>query len=116
VARAAAPADSITIHEQSVPIADIVRESALMMRVKQDDATVKKYAAAMAGGAVFPPIEIMEVDTRLLLTSGVHRTAAVELNGGTHILAHVRYLAGRSSRRRARGCAWWAQAQQQRQA
>jgi hypothetical protein len=44
----------------------------------------------MAGGAVFPPIEIMEVDKRLLLTGGAHRTAAVELNGGTDILAHVR--------------------------
>jgi hypothetical protein len=83
-------APAIAIQEQLIPIPSIVREPAFMMRVALNDATVKKYAAAMAAGALFPPIDIVEVDKRLLLTGGFHRTAAMELNGGSAILAHVR--------------------------
>lgn len=83
-------ASNSTIGERMVPIADIIREAALMMRVKIDDATVSKYAAAMQDGAIFPPIEITDVGGLLVLNSGFHRTAATELNGNTAILALVR--------------------------
>lgn len=83
-------APAIAIQEQLIPIHSIVREPAFMMRVALNEATVKKYAAAMAAGALFPPIDIVEVDKRLLLTGGFHRTAGMELNGGSAILAHVR--------------------------
>src|ERR1700758_3727466 len=45
-----------TIQEHRVTISSIVRDPVLMMRVKRDEATVKKYAGAMSDGAVFPPV------------------------------------------------------------
>lgn len=87
--QAATPATAI--QEQLVAIAGIVREPALMMRVKLSEATVEKYAAAMKAGAVFPPVEIMQIDGKLLLTGGFHRTAAAASNGDTTILAQVRF-------------------------
>jgi hypothetical protein len=81
---------AVTIQQHLIPISSIVREDAFMMRVTLDQETVTKYAAAMAAGAVFPPIEVMEVGEQKFLTGGFHRTAAAELNGATEIVAQIR--------------------------
>jgi hypothetical protein len=79
-----------TIIERMVKIAAIEDDVELCMRVNGlNPETVKEYAAAMKAGAEFPPVELTQVGSLLMLTNGFHRRAAALKLGETEILARI---------------------------
>jgi hypothetical protein len=73
-----------------IEVADIISNKAMLMRVKVDGKTVRQYAKAMEGGAVFPPIVCFEVAGELILTDGFHRVEAYKSLGVEKVNADVR--------------------------
>jgi hypothetical protein len=73
-----------------IDVADIISNKAMLMRVKVDGSTVRQYAKAMEGGAVFPPVICFEVNGDLILTDGFHRVEAYKSRGVQKIHADVR--------------------------
>lgn len=54
-----------------------------------DQQTVDRYAAAMLGGAVFPPIVLAIAEGGLVVVDGNHRRAGAEKAGATHVHAYI---------------------------
>lgn len=68
----------------------LVLDPALQCRVQMDAETIEEYAEAMAEGAVFPPVEVIEVDGQLLVVDGWHRVRAARRVAKSAIVARVR--------------------------
>lgn len=77
------------IKETMVSIADIIEDPKLMMRVKLDETIIKLFLEALKNGIEFPPIELMEVEKRLLLADGWHRIEAHRRHKLKKIKSHV---------------------------
>jgi hypothetical protein len=74
---------------ESVPLHQIAMDETLQVRKKLDDATVKKYAAAMAAHAEFPPVLLGRIGDGLLLVDGWHRVNAARIAGREEIEAII---------------------------
>jgi hypothetical protein len=72
-----------------LPLTEIKRDPRLMLRVKMSQETVKTYAAALKRGDYFPPVEVAEVEGKLILTNGFHRAEAREKAGKEEIEAII---------------------------
>lgn len=88
-ARVVASAAVTLTHVATVPIADLTRTGGTHGRagIRQD--LVLRYAAAMRDGAIFPPIEVMDVAGTYYVTNGFHRIAAAELTGETAVPCYI---------------------------
>jgi hypothetical protein len=79
------------VEPATIALASITRDPALLCRADGVDAsTVAEYAAAMRGGAVFPPIVVFTDAKGTWLADGFHRCAAFESLGAADVPADVR--------------------------
>jgi hypothetical protein len=67
----------------------IAMDESLQVRKKLDLATVKRYAAAMAMHAEFPPIQLGRIGDGLILVDGWHRVCAARMAGWEEIEAII---------------------------
>lgn len=70
---------SMPIH--SLPISEIVRDTALQPRAQLDSAIIQEYAERIKAGDKFPPLDVWDTPEGMLLSSGFHRVAAYESAG-----------------------------------
>jgi uncharacterized ParB-like nuclease family protein len=61
-----------------LPLTDITLDETLHVRAGTTSAVVAHYKEAMAGGAVFPPLDVFLLDGAYLLADGYHRFRAAE--------------------------------------
>ncbi len=62
----------------TLPVKSLTFDRALQCRVEMDDAIVDEYAAAMKDGAVFPAIDVVDVDGKRFVVDGWHRAYATK--------------------------------------
>lgn len=86
---------------EAIQLARITRDSALQVRSKVDEATVKRYATAMEVGIEFPPIKLARVNDVLYLVDGWHRVSAAYEIGRSNIEAEIYDMTMKHA-------AWWA--------
>jgi hypothetical protein len=73
-----------------IEVGDIICPESMLMRVKTDKPTIRQYAKAMEGGAVFPPVLCYRIGDELILADGFHRVEAYRSIGVEKIQADVR--------------------------
>lgn len=64
-----------------VAITDLVRDPDYQVRGRLDDATISRYANALAEGCNMPPIRVADVEGSLIVVDGWHRLAAYDRLG-----------------------------------
>jgi len=79
-------------HSPAAPEQEILIESiadSVKVRAKASRVTTEEYAAAMADGAIFPPVTLCKIGDTLTLSDGANRVAAAVKNGCKTIRATV---------------------------
>lgn len=66
---------------RTVAIAELVRDEALQVRAKLDDATIRAYAGKYKAGVDMAPVKVAVVEGVPLVVDGWHRLAALESIG-----------------------------------
>lgn len=64
----------------TVAITDLVRDPDYQVRAELDDATIHRYANALAADCIMPPIRVAKVNGSLIVVDGWHRLAAYDLS------------------------------------
>lgn len=77
------------LDDGTIELDRITRDWSLQVRGRMDDGAVARYAAAMEAGSEFPPVELGEVGSSLLLVDGWHRIEAARRVGRSRILARI---------------------------
>lgn len=77
------PAELIATPQNTstLAITDLVRDPAYQVRAELDDATIHRYANALAADCIMPPIRVASVNGSLIVVDGWHRLAAYDLSG-----------------------------------
>jgi ParB-like chromosome segregation protein Spo0J len=73
-----------------IKLSEITRPDYTQVRERLDREAIATYAETMRNGEKFPPIDLVEVDGKLILAHGFHRFDAAKLAGLTAIDAMVR--------------------------
>jgi hypothetical protein len=74
---------------QMIKISTIRLDGGTQIRAAKDYSTIKEYAAAMEGGAIFPPLVVFQDGPECWLADGFHRVEAAMLAGREEINAEV---------------------------
>lgn len=70
-------------------LADLLTVPAYQVRASTDDATVRRYAAALRAGAELPPVKAGRINGALVLLDGFHRVGAHRLVGNGFVEAEI---------------------------
>lgn len=83
--------DSVPVSAATpLAVGTIRTDGGTQARAEVQQATVDEYVAAMAAGAIFPPVVVYHDGTDYWLSDGFHRLAAVKERGGATIAVEVR--------------------------
>ena len=74
---------------RTVPIKALVRNPEFQVRQHLDDATISRYANALAEGRTMPPVKVAAVNGALIVVDGWHRLAAHERRGRAEVEAEI---------------------------
>ena len=57
---------------EDIPLDSVVRVAEFQVRSRMDPKLAKSYAKRMENGATFPPIQLADIEGKLLLVDGWH--------------------------------------------
>lgn len=77
------------VESRTLAIASIRTDGGTQLRIGMQSDAVEDYAAALRGGATFPPVVVYFDGAAYWLADGFHRLAAYEQTGATSVLANV---------------------------
>ncbi len=84
-----------------VSMTSIIRDTTLQVRTRLEDGLVRKYARELRNGAIFPPILLANIDSKLFLIDGFHRHSAYHSAGMQEIPAIIEPISRRQALCRA---------------